>query len=125
MRTLYLCYFGVCEPLVQTQVLPYLRQLTNAGIEVTLLTFEPELKQRWNKDSLERQRLKLQNQGIAWECRAYHKSPAMLATAFDIVVGASRAVRLIRNKKIECLTCSFAHTNGHGHVGAIVYGWLV
>ena len=41
MRTLYLCYFGLREPLVQTQVLPYLRQLSRGGIDVGLLTFEP------------------------------------------------------------------------------------
>ena len=41
MRSLYLCYFGLREPLVQTQVLPYLRQLSRSGIEVGLLTFEP------------------------------------------------------------------------------------
>lgn len=103
MRTLYLCYFGVREPLVQTQVLPYLRQLTSAGIDVTLLTFESDLKQRWNNKSLARQRLNLQKQGIAWEFRAYHKSPKMLATAFDVVAGAWRAVRLSRNRKIDVL----------------------
>ena len=103
MRTLYLCYFGVREPLVQTQVLPYLRQLTNAGIVVTLLTFEPELKRRWNDESVEQQRLNLQKQGIAWEFRAYHKSPKMLATAFDVVAGAWHAVRLGRNRKIDVL----------------------
>ncbi len=30
-RTLYICYFGVREPLVQTQVLPYLRELGKGG----------------------------------------------------------------------------------------------
>ena len=30
-RTLYICYFGVREPLVQTQVLPYLRELRKGG----------------------------------------------------------------------------------------------
>lgn len=27
IRTLYICYFGVREPLVRTRVLPYLREL--------------------------------------------------------------------------------------------------
>ena len=38
-RTLYLCYFGLREPLVQTQVLPYLRELVAGGVRVSLLTF--------------------------------------------------------------------------------------
>ena len=47
LSTLYLCYFGLREPLVQTQVLPYLRQLAAGGIKVHLLTFEPRLKTEW------------------------------------------------------------------------------
>ena len=30
-KTLYICYFGLREPLVQTQVLPYLRELLREG----------------------------------------------------------------------------------------------
>ena len=37
MRTLYICYFGLREPLVQTQVLPYLRELVRDGVGVYLL----------------------------------------------------------------------------------------
>ena len=39
-KTLYICYFGVREPLVQTQVIPYLRELKKDGYEISLLTFE-------------------------------------------------------------------------------------
>ena len=48
MRTLYLCYFGLREPLVQTQVVPYLRELRAAGIDVYLLTFEPGWPGSWS-----------------------------------------------------------------------------
>jgi carbamoyltransferase len=44
IATLYICYFGINEPLVQTQVLPYLRQLSAAGVRVNLLTFEQGLR---------------------------------------------------------------------------------
>src|SRR5437764_999195 len=43
IHTLYVCYFGIREPLVQTQVLPYLRQLQSENLRVSLLTFEPNL----------------------------------------------------------------------------------
>ena len=32
MRTLYLCYFGLCEPLVQTQVLPICASSSRGGV---------------------------------------------------------------------------------------------
>ena len=41
MKTLYLCYLGLREPLVQSQVLPYLREIRRGGVAVRLVTFEP------------------------------------------------------------------------------------
>ena len=40
MRILYISYNGALEPLGQSQVLPYLRELVGHGLEFTLLTFE-------------------------------------------------------------------------------------
>ncbi len=94
-RTLYICYFGVREPLVQTQVLPYLRELRKAsgggsdweGIEVSLLTFEPK---RGAEDVEEFGRLKkaFAAEGIEWDWLPYHKRPSAIATAWDIFRGA-------------------------------------
>jgi hypothetical protein len=38
----YVCYFGLCQPLVQTQVISYLRELRAAGYRLILVTFEPK-----------------------------------------------------------------------------------
>ncbi|MFL6230746.1 MAG: glycosyltransferase family 4 protein [Pyrinomonadaceae bacterium] len=103
MKTLYLCYYGVREPLVQTQVLPYLRQLVAAGIEVSLLTFEPQFGRRWTEEALANQAARLAGEGIRWRCRAYHKSPSAPATAYDILAGAWVAARLARRFKIDVL----------------------
>lgn len=94
--TLYLCYFGLREPLVQTQVLPYLRHLAAAGLRVGLLTFEPDLKRRWTAEELKGERARLAGDGIEWHCLAYHKSPSVPATLYDIVAGAWTAARLAR-----------------------------
>ena len=40
MRILYISYNGALEPLGQSQVLAYLRELTRHGLEFNLLTFE-------------------------------------------------------------------------------------
>ncbi len=103
MKTLYICYFGLREPLVQTQVIPYLRQLAAAGIGVNLLTFEPQLKQTWSQDELEVQAAELSNEGITWIYRTYHKRPSLPATAYDVFVGAWTAGRLARRYKIDVL----------------------
>jgi hypothetical protein len=49
VKTLYICYFGLREPLVQTQVLPYLRELARGGVGVSLLTFEPDMRRAWDE----------------------------------------------------------------------------
>ena len=107
-RTLYICYFGLREPLVQTQVLPYLRQLFAAGIKVHLLTFEPRLRESWNADELTKQQERLATEGIAWVYLPYHKRPSVPATLYDIVAGARYAATLVRRHKIDVL-----HARGH------------
>ena len=58
-RSLYICYFGLRQPLVRTQVLPYLQELAKGGIDVSLLTFEPELSSEWTPEAIEAERIKL------------------------------------------------------------------
>jgi glycosyltransferase involved in cell wall biosynthesis len=103
VRTLYLCYFGLLEPLVQTQVLPYLRQLAAAGIKVHLLTFEPQLRKKWSEHDKTQQRERLATEGIIWFCLPYHKSPSVPATLYDILTGARFAVRLARREGLDVL----------------------
>jgi glycosyltransferase involved in cell wall biosynthesis len=103
VRTLYLCYFGLREPLVQTQVLPYLRELAAGGVGVSLLTFEPRLRRSWTPDEIERERARLAADGIRWHRLAYHKRPSVPATAFDILAGAWKAARIARRDGVQVL----------------------
>lgn len=108
MHTLYLCYFGLREPLVQTQVLPYLRELRRAGIDVSLLTFEPNGRQAWSSSEEQDWQSRLKSDGIQWLNLPYHKRPSALVTPYDILRGAWLAARLSRRQKIDVL-----HARGH------------
>jgi glycosyltransferase involved in cell wall biosynthesis len=110
-RALYLCYFGLREPLVQTQVLPYLRELVAGGIGMSLLTFEPELKKSWDADSIVEWKQRLRAEGIEWHMLPYHKRPSLPATLYDIVAGAWRAAAIARREKIDVF-------HGRSHVAA-------
>lgn len=114
-RTLYICYFGVREPLVQTQVLPYLREIGNGPIEidssgeevavkVSLLTFEPF---RGADDLVEftEIRASLAGEGIEWEWLPYHKRPSALATAWDIFRGTLRVWRMHSRQAFDVFHC--------------------
>lgn len=106
-RSLYICYFGLREPLVQTQVLPYLRELAAGGVAMSLLTFEP---QRFDPAEW---RERLRADGIEWHALPYHKRPTLPATLYDVVRGAFRAASLVRRGRIDIV-------HGRSHVGAAI-----
>ena len=102
-KTLYICYFGLREPLVQTQVIPYLRELMKDGVKVSLLTFEPELRKAWSADEIAAEKARLATTGIDWHCLGYHKRPSAIATAYDIFRGTFFVWRLLGREKFDIL----------------------
>lgn len=70
---------------MRTQVIPYLREIVKDGVEMHLLTFEPE---NLSREDVESETRALAEQGITWHRRRYHKWPSVPATFYDILVGA-------------------------------------
>ena len=103
IRTLYICYFGLREPLVQTQVLAYLRQLKSDRVKVSLLTFEPRFSETWSATQIFEQQEALRAEGIEWHCLAYHKSPSLPATLYDIVMGTRAILQTMRRENVSIL----------------------
>lgn len=119
VRTLYICYFGLREPLVQTQVLPYLRQLQSENVRVSLLTFEPSLNETWTGDEIAKQRAALNAEEISWHCLKYHKWPSLPATIYDMAMGTLAILRIIRREGVSIL-----HARNHvpGVMSAVAKG---
>lgn len=105
---LYICYYNITEPLVQTQVVAYLRELARCGFEIQLLTFE----KGW-LDPSERARIReeLRREGIEWCALRYHGWPTLPATAYDIARGSITALAL-------CIRHRISLVHGRSHVGA-------
>ena len=104
MRSLYVCYFNTEEPLVHTQVLPYLRALSQSGIKIHLLTYEK--RSVWVKSERTRRRelkQRLNADGIRWHALRYHKRPSLLATVFDVLLGIIYSTWLIIRHRINIL----------------------
>jgi glycosyltransferase involved in cell wall biosynthesis len=99
LKSLYICYLSLEDPLVHSQVVAYLEGLAARGHEIHLLTFEPKLA------AARRQQLAadLGARGISWHARRYHKRPSLPMTIFDALVGAATAVRLIRKHKLDAV----------------------
>ncbi len=102
-KTLYICYFGLREPLVQTQVIPYLRELIKDGVQVGLLTFEPEFRKTWPAAEIASEKARLAATGIDWHCLGYHKRPSAIATAYDIFRGSLFVWSLLGREKFDIL----------------------
>jgi len=101
-RVLLISYNGMLDPLGQTQVLPYLRELAKKGVRFTLLSFERT--KAFEPDGVEKcQHLQRQllSDGIEWHWLRYHQKPSLPATAYDVFAGVRHASRLVRRNQIE------------------------
>ena len=108
-RVLFISYNGMLDPLGQSQVIPYLRELARRGVRFTLLSFE-RAKAFAPRGILECEQLreKLQAQGIEWYWLRYHQRPSIPATIYDVMAGYRKAAALVRRNRIEMV-----HARGH------------
>jgi glycosyltransferase involved in cell wall biosynthesis len=95
LDSIYVTYWSLRDPLTQSQSLPVLRALAAEGWRLGLVTFE-QPKWALAPEKAENARRALAAEGITWAPRRYHKRPPVLATLYDIAVGALHCVRLAR-----------------------------
>jgi glycosyltransferase involved in cell wall biosynthesis len=100
LRSLYICYLALSDPLVETQVVAYLVGLAERGHHIHLLTFETEERDEESRQALNR---RLASRGITWHSLRYHKRPSLPATAYDVLRGGLEAARLVRKYRLEVI----------------------
>ena len=83
-RVIYLSYTGMLEPLGRSQVLTYLRQLSNEYV-FTLISFEKPADLACD-DAVADLRAECFRYGIDWRPQVYHHRPRLLATSWDLIV---------------------------------------
>lgn len=90
------------DPLGQSQVLPYLRELAKDGIRFILLSFEREHAfSAKGEDTCRQLQRTLAEEGIEWHRLRYHQRPSLPATAYDVWSGVRYASQLVRRYQIE------------------------
>ncbi len=100
-RVIFISYNGMLDPLGQTQVMPYLRELAKRGVSFTLLSFERE--KAFTAEGIsqtEELRGQLRDQNIEWHWLRYHQRPSIPATVYDVAVGIRQAKSLIKRNRI-------------------------
>jgi FkbM family methyltransferase len=97
LRSLYVCYLSLDDPLVRTQVVAYIAGLVRGGHAVHLLTFETAKLTRARRREL---RAQMAAEGIAWHGLRYHKRPSLPATVLDTFLGAAVSAALMRRHRL-------------------------
>ncbi len=100
MNVLYLSYNGLLEPLGQSQVLAYLRDLASVhGHRFHVMSYEKP--RHWADRALIRQQRAALPAGVTWHPLLYHQRPTVPATLYDVLRGLPLALRLAQRQRIE------------------------
>ena len=101
-KTLYISYDGMTDPLGQSQVIPYISGLSDAGYSITLISFEK--KERFEKSSKMIAGI-LAKKNINWVPLFYTKKPPVLSTLWDVSRLISKASELHRQHNFALVHC--------------------
>src|SRR5262245_20883954 len=113
-QVLFISYNGMLDPLGQSQVIPYLKELSKRGTRFTLLSYEREYAYTSEgQKRCDNLRSELSESNIEWHWLRYHKRPSIPATAFDVAMGVRCATQLLRRKRIEMV-------HARSHIPALI-----
>lgn len=99
---LYLSYDGMTDPLGQSQVLPYLIELTKKGYSFHLISFEKEEKFALYKDTIQ---TLCDAHNIQWHPQQYHKKPPIISTLRDLRTMQNVADQLHKKEAFQLVHC--------------------
>lgn len=111
MKSLYISYDGMLDPLGGSQVIPYLEGLCN-NIDFLLLSFEKKHKLKARAKLLVIKN-NFSAKAISWRYLMYHKNPAIPGTIFDISLGVMRCMILVKRHNIKIV-------HARGYISAII-----
>jgi len=99
-KILYISHDGLLDPLGKSQIIPYLKGLSEKGAKFVVLSFERKSSMR-NRNDIKKLKSQLAYFGITWKWLYYHKSPRLVATSFDIFCGWLYSLWLMKRYRIK------------------------
>ena len=100
-RVLYISYDGLMEPLGESQVLSYLKGLSNS-YQIYLLSFEKKQDLK-NLHKLKKFKSYCEQNNILWIRLKYHFKFKIISTSYDVILGFLVSFFLIISKKIKLI----------------------
>ena len=104
-NVLFLTYDGMTEPLGQSQVLAYLKVLTEKGYSFDLISHEKPGDFEAKKHHVEEI---IKGYDIRWHPMRYTKWPPVVSTVWDLIKGWFEIMRIARKHKIDIV-----HSRGY------------
>jgi glycosyltransferase involved in cell wall biosynthesis len=101
-KILYISYDGLTDPLGQSQILPYIIELSREGYNFVLLSCEKVKAYKKNKTIIEEL---LKNTSIEWSPIIYTKNPPVLSALFDYWRLKRKAISLFKVNKFQLVHC--------------------
>lgn len=95
---LFISYDGLTDPLGQSQIIPYLKGLTEFGYRFTIISCEKPDRFRDHSSKIESV---LSGLPIRWEPLMYHKQPPVLSAIYDLYKINHRARRIHLRDRID------------------------
>lgn len=109
---LYISYDGATDPLGQSQIIPYLKEISRRrGVRYLLVTHDKAPQRR--KAAFSSLRRELKEAGISWVSLNYHKNPKVIAKIYDISCGFFTCFALVIKHRIKLI-------HGRSFVGAFI-----
>lgn len=103
IHVLYISYDGLCEPLGQSQVLRYILQLAKSNqFQFSIISFEKPADLQ-NAGLMNAVKEKVNAHGVQWYPFAYHKSPSLIATSYDVLIGCKEARRISKERPFQVI----------------------
>lgn len=102
LHVLYLSYDGMTDSLGQSQVLPYLKELSKNGFSIHLVSCEKPEKYNGGKAGVINF---IEDIDIIWYPIKYRKSPPIISTIADIFSIKKEAEKIIAKNKIQIIHC--------------------
>lgn len=99
---LFLSYDGLTDPLGSSQVLPYILGLEAKGYRYTVMSFEKPERYAEGRKTID---AILQGKNITWIPLAYHKSPPVLSTLWDVRTLHREIKKLHQKNPVDLMHC--------------------
>ncbi|MDD2634516.1 MAG: glycosyltransferase [Bacteroidales bacterium] len=102
INILYISYDGMTDPLGESQVIPYLKELSKNEIKITILSAEKQAPFEARKNYINNI---LKDSNIDWFPIKYTKKPPIISTVIDIRKIYKKAVQIYHKTKFDIVHC--------------------